>query len=105
MKAPGPFLFSCQRRFSKSYGAFGLAKNVGENQELAMAASEAIRELRARSEEMGRVVTSMHPWVPKLGDAQAQNDIFRALFELTKQVEVVKKQLLRLEKGDDSTIL
>jgi hypothetical protein len=27
------------------------------------------------------------------------------LFELTKQVEVVKKQLLRLEKQDDSTVL
>lgn len=66
---------------------------------------EAIRELRARSEEIGKVVTAMHPVVPKLGDPPTQNEILRALFELTKQVEVVKKQLLRLEKRDDSTAL
>jgi hypothetical protein len=66
---------------------------------------EAIRELRARSEEIGRAVTAMHPLVSKLGDASAENEIFRALFELTKQVEVVKKHLLRLEKRDESTLL
>ena len=68
-----------------------------------MAANEAIRELRRMSEEMGRQITAMHPWVPKVGDPEAQNEIFRALFELTKQVEVVKKHLLRAEKRDDST--
>jgi hypothetical protein len=67
--------------------------------------TEALRELRARSEEIGRVITAMHPVVPKLGDAPAQNEILRALFELTKQVEVVKKHLLRVEKRDDSIVL
>jgi hypothetical protein len=43
--------------------------------------------------------------VPKLGDAAAQGEIYKALFELTKQVEVVKKHLLKLEKRDDSTVL
>jgi hypothetical protein len=67
--------------------------------------AEAIKDLRGRSEEIGRMVTSMHPVVPKLGDAATQNEILRALFELTKQVEVVKKHLLRLEKRDNSTLL
>ena len=67
--------------------------------------SETVRELRTKSEEIGRVVTSMHPLVPKLGDAAAQGEIYKALFELTKQVEVVKKHLLKVEKRDDSTIL
>ncbi|MGZ8901125.1 MAG: hypothetical protein ACXW3Z_13610 [Limisphaerales bacterium] len=66
---------------------------------------EAIAELRTKSEEIGRIVTSMHPVVPKLGDAPAQGEIYKALFELTKQVEVVKKHLLKLEKRDDSTVL
>lgn len=66
---------------------------------------EAISELRMRSEEIGRLVTGMHPVVPKLGDAAAQGEIYKALFELTKQVEVVKKHLLKLEKRDDSTVL
>jgi hypothetical protein len=67
--------------------------------------NEAISDLRKKSEEIGRIVTSMHPLVPKLGDAPAQGEIFKALFELTKQVEVVKKHLLKVEKRDDSTVL
>ena len=66
---------------------------------------KAIEELRARSEEIGRTVTAMHPWVPKLPEEAGRNEVFRALFELTKQVEVVKKHLLRMEKGDNSKLL
>ena len=47
----------------------------------------------------------MHPSVKQLGNPAAQGEILKALFELTKQVEVVTKQLLRLEKQDDSTVL
>ena len=67
--------------------------------------TEAIQDLRERSNEISRVVTTMHPIVPKLGDPAAQGEILRALFELTKQVEVVKKHLLRIEKRDDSAAL
>ena len=47
----------------------------------------------------------MHPALPKLDDAATQGEVLKALFELTKQVEVVKKQLMRLERRDDSTEL
>ena len=67
--------------------------------------AEAIQELRGRAEEIARAVTAMHPVVPKLADSPVQSEVIRALFELTKQVEVVKKQLLRLQKGDNSTVL
>lgn len=70
-----------------------------------MDGTNPIQELRARSEEIGRVITAMHTVVPKLGDPATQNEVIRALFELTKQVEVIKKQLLRLQKRDDSTVL
>jgi hypothetical protein len=66
---------------------------------------EATAELRTRSNEIARVITAMHPLVSQLGDSPVQGEILRALFELTKQVEVVKKQLLRLEKRDDSALL
>lgn len=70
-----------------------------------MSSTEAIGELRARSNELSKVITAMHPTVKHLGSPATQGEIVRALFELTKQVEVVKKQLLRLEKSDDSTVL
>jgi hypothetical protein len=66
---------------------------------------EATAELRTRSNEIARVITAMHPLVSQLNDPTVQGEILRALFELTKQTEVVKKQLLRLEKRDESALL
>jgi hypothetical protein len=67
--------------------------------------TKAIAELRAHSDNLARQVTAMHPLVAHLANPTAQGEILRALFELTRQVEVVKKQLLRLEKQDNSTML
>lgn len=66
---------------------------------------ETIRLLRGRCDELSRLVTAMHPDVGRLGHPSAQAEILRALFELTKQVEVVKKHLIRLEKQDGSTLV
>jgi hypothetical protein len=64
-----------------------------------------ITELRGDCDQISRLITRMHPALPKLGDAGTQGEVLKALFELTKQVEVVKKQLMRLEKRDDSAEL
>lgn len=66
---------------------------------------EVIRQMREHSNQIAAQVTAMHPLVPRLADAPAQAEVFKALFELTRQVEVVKKQLLKLEKGDASSLL
>jgi hypothetical protein len=50
-------------------------------------------------------VTRLHPLVPRLNAPAAQGEILKALFELTKQVEVVKKHLIRLEKDDGSALV
>ena len=47
----------------------------------------------------------MHPLVPALNDQPTQDEIFKALFELTKNVETIKKQLLKLQKRDESAEL
>jgi len=70
-----------------------------------MNVKEAIGQLRESSNTISKQVTAMHPVVPKLENADAQNEIFRALFELTRQVEVVKKHLIKLEKQDNSADL
>jgi hypothetical protein len=69
-----------------------------------MDSTSAIAQLRQECNQLSAGITRMHPMIPKLGDAGAQGEIFKAVFELTKQVEVVKKQLLRLEKRDDSSL-
>jgi len=67
--------------------------------------AEAAQSLREKCDEISRLITSMHPTVNHLGVPPIQTEIFRALFELTKQVEVVKKHLIRHQKGDDSKVL
>lgn len=64
-----------------------------------------VAEMRSRADQISRLVTELHPLTPKLGRPEAQSEILRALFELTKQVEVVKKQLLRVEKDDSSKLV
>jgi hypothetical protein len=73
----------------------------------AMTPNEAdpIQSLREHSGDIARHVTAMHPLVRHLADDEARTAVIRALFELTKQVEVIKKQLLRLGKKDSSTLL
>lgn len=65
----------------------------------------AIPEVREKVNQIGALITSLHPLVLKLNDPPTQNELLRALFELTKQVEVIKKHLLKLEKRDESSLL
>ncbi|MEK0446900.1 MAG: hypothetical protein RLZZ399_2221 [Verrucomicrobiota bacterium] len=59
--------------------------------------STAQQQLRAACNQISAQVTQMHQGVPALSEPTTQAEILKALFELTKQVEVVKKQLIRLE--------
>ena len=65
----------------------------------------AIQQIRSICNQLSSNVTSIHPLVGGLADQPTQDEVFKALFELTKNVETVKKQLLRLEKRDDSAAL
>lgn len=70
-----------------------------------MTSAESAESLRHRCNEISRLVTAMHGDLKELGHAPTQAEVFKALFELTKQVEVVKKHLIRLQKGDGSTLV
>jgi hypothetical protein len=65
----------------------------------------AISQIRAACNQLSAGVTSIHPLVPALADQPTQDEVFKALFELTKHIETVKKQLLRLERRDESAAL
>jgi hypothetical protein len=65
----------------------------------------AITQIRAACTTLASTVTSIHPLTPSLADQPTQDEIFKALYELTKNVETVKKHLLKLERRDDSAVL
>ncbi len=62
----------------------------------------AIQQIREICNKLSGAITSIHPLVPGLEDKPTQDELFKALFALTKEVEVVKKQLLKLERRDAS---
>ena len=65
----------------------------------------AIQQLREQCNAIASAVTRMHPMAGALDEKVTQDEIYKALFALTKEVEVVKKHLLKLERRDESTIL
>jgi len=65
----------------------------------------AIRQIRDACNNLSRELMRLHPAVPALADKEAQDEIYKTIFELTKQVEVIKKRLAKLEAKDDSALL
>ena len=66
------------------------------------AASQQIKE---HCNTVSLAVMKLHPLLNALGDDATKGEIVKAIYELTKNVEVVKKQVMRLEKRDDSALL
>ena len=70
-----------------------------------MERNTAIQKIREQVNQIAASVTAVHPLVPGLADPPTQGELLKALYELTKSVETVKKHLLKLEKRDDSSVL
>ena len=65
----------------------------------------AIKQIREVCNNVSRELMRIHPAVPALAEKEAQDEIFKTLFELTKQIEIIKKRLAKLEAKDDSALL
>jgi hypothetical protein len=65
----------------------------------------ASQQIKDACNTVGIAVMKIHPALPGLQDEPTKAEIVKALFEITKNVEIVKKQVMRLEKRDDSALL
>lgn len=70
-----------------------------------MTRAEASQQIREHCNSTGVAVMKMHPLLNALGDDATKAEIVKALYEVTKNIEVVKKQLMRLEKRDDNALV
>jgi len=70
-----------------------------------MEKSAAIHQIREVCNNVSRELMRIHPAVPALADKEAQDELYKTIFELTKNVEIIKKRLARLESKDDSSLL
>jgi hypothetical protein len=67
--------------------------------------SEAILQIRTQAQQIATGVTALHPLLDPLADEPTKAEIVKAMFEITRAVETIKKQIMRLEKRDDSSLL
>jgi hypothetical protein len=65
----------------------------------------AILQIRDACKNIALQMMKISPAIHKLGDAETQSDCIKAGYELTIQLEIIKKKIGRLEKADDSTLL
>ncbi len=70
-----------------------------------MTRAEASEQIREHCNTTGIAVMKIHPLLNALGDDATKGEIVKALYEVTKNIEVVKKQLMRLEKRDDNALV
>jgi hypothetical protein len=66
---------------------------------------EAISQIRDACNKVSLELMRIHRAMPALADQPTQDEIYKTLFELTKQVETIKKRLAKLEAKDDSALL
>ncbi len=65
----------------------------------------AIAQIRDACKNIVREQMRIPPAARDLGDQPAQDELFKALFELTRQVETIKKRVAKLDAKDDSKLL
>jgi len=70
-----------------------------------MEREEAIEKIEEACKQIALQMMKIHPTVRHLGDEETQADVLKAAHELTVELEIIKKKLIRLKGRDDSTEL
>ena len=78
------------------------ALRLGRCYEASMDRDTAVAQIRKACNGISVELMKINPAVSALGDKEAQDEIYRTVFELTKEVETIKKRLAKLERSDDS---
>lgn len=62
----------------------------------------AAEQIRSVCNTIARELMKIHPAVPALQHEETQKVIYETVYELTKNVETIKKKLARMEAADES---
>ena len=62
-----------------------------------MTREEAINQIKEVAGKLGVDLMKIHPAVPPLANKATQDEIYQALYRITKDIEIIKKQVIRLE--------
>ena len=67
-----------------------------------METGAAIAQIRQACNNIAIELMRIHPAVSALENKEIRDELYKTLFEVTKQVEVIKKRLAKMESGADT---
>ena len=67
-----------------------------------MEREEAIRQVQDICKQIALQLMKIHPCLPHLKDEETQSAILKASYQLTIELETIKKKLIQLQRRDDS---
>ena len=70
-----------------------------------MSRPDAIALIREAAKNIALQFMKIHPALPALNDAETMGDCIKCVHEMTVQLEMIKKKIGKLERGDESTLL
>ena len=72
---------------------------------LSQSESEAIAQIKEICHRIVKEMMSLQPTIGKLQDGAVRQTLYESVYQLTAQLETVKKQAIRYEKGDANRVL
>ena len=84
---------------------FVFARQDREYRITIMEREQAIEQIQQSAKQIALQLMQIHPVVPSLEEETIQSKVLHSLHQITVELEIVKKQLIMLQKRDDSTEL
>lgn len=70
-----------------------------------MERADAIAQIKEACKTISLAMMKVNPAVRHLDDAETQSDVIKAAHQLTVELEIIKKKMIRLKGRDDSAEL
>ena len=67
--------------------------------------SKASEKIKECCKTIALEMMELNPAIASLDDSDTQEALFEASYELTKQLEIIKKRVIKLERHDENTDL
>jgi hypothetical protein len=95
----------CVHSFGESVHEWEWTSDSSPANSLVMDRHAGIQQIRKSCDIIAAELLRIHPAVRTLNDQPTQDDLVKALYRLTVELETVKKRVLKLEKQEDTTLL
>lgn len=64
--------------------------------------AQAIAQIKEACKGIAQDLMKINPAIPHLNDKEVQTELYETIYRITRDVEVVKKRVIRLESSQDT---